>query len=37
VPKSGVKLRAYYDLELYDDRFDSKTISGEVDVWVPVK
>lgn len=37
VPKSGVKLRAYYDLELYDHRFDSKTISGEVDIWVPVK
>jgi AraC family transcriptional regulator len=37
VPNSGAKLRAYYDLEVYDDRFDSKTISGEVDIWVPVK
>jgi AraC family transcriptional regulator len=34
---SGAKLRAYYDLEVYDQRFDSKTISGEVDIWVPVK
>jgi AraC family transcriptional regulator len=37
VPKSGTKLRAYYDLEVYDERFDPKTISGEVDIWVPVK
>ncbi len=37
VPRSGVKLRAYYDLELYDQRFDNKTISGEVDIWVPIK
>lgn len=37
VPKTGTKLRAYYDLELYDHRFDSKTISGEIDIWVPVK
>ena len=37
VSKSGTKLRAYYDLELYDHRFDNKTISGEVDIWVPVK
>ncbi len=37
VPNSGVKLRAHYDLELYDERFDPKTISGEVDIWVPVK
>jgi AraC family transcriptional regulator len=37
VPNSGVKLRAYYDLEVYDERFDPATISGEVDIWVPVK
>lgn len=37
VPRSGTKLRAYYDLEVYDQRFDSKTITGEVDIWVPVK
>lgn len=36
VPNSGAKLRAPYDLELYDDRFDNKTISGEVEIWVPV-
>jgi AraC family transcriptional regulator len=37
VPNSGAKLRASYDLELYDERFDPKTISGEVDIWVPVR
>jgi AraC family transcriptional regulator len=37
VPNSDAKLRAAYDLELYDHRFDNKTISGEVDIWVPVK
>jgi AraC family transcriptional regulator len=37
VPKSGIKLRAQYDLELYDERFDPKTLSGEIDIWVPVK
>jgi len=37
VPNSGAKLRAYYDLEVYDERFDPATISGEVDIWVPVK
>jgi AraC family transcriptional regulator len=37
VPNSGAKLRAHYDLELYNERFDNKTISGEVDIWVPVK
>jgi len=36
VPKSGVKLRAYYDLEFYDARFDPKTLTGEVEIWVPV-
>ena len=36
VPNSGAKLRAPYDLELYDGRFDNKTISGEVEIWVPV-
>lgn len=37
VPNSRAKLRALYDLELYDHRFDNKTISGEVEIWVPVK
>jgi AraC family transcriptional regulator len=34
---ADAKLRAPYDLELYDERFDNKTISGEVDIWVPIK
>jgi predicted transcriptional regulator YdeE len=37
VPNSGEKLRASYDLELYDHRFDNKTLSGEIEIWVPVK
>jgi AraC family transcriptional regulator len=36
VPNSGAKLRAPYDLEFYDHRFDNTTISGEVEIWVPV-
>ena len=37
VARSGIKLRAYYDLELYDHRFDNKTIAGDVEIWVPIK
>ena len=37
VPKAGVCLRAYYDLEVYDERFDSQALTGEIDIWVPVK
>ena len=37
VPKSGCKLRAWYDLEVYDHRFRRDTLGGEIDVWVPVK
>ncbi len=29
-------LRAWYDLEVYDDRFDPETLTGEVSIWVPV-
>lgn len=36
VPKAGAKLRAYYDLEVYDEHFDPQTLTGEVDIWVPV-
>lgn len=36
VANSGETLRAPYDLELYDGRFDSKTISGQVEIWVPI-
>ena len=37
LPKSGVELRAWYDLEYYDERFDPEAMSGEIDIWVPVK
>ncbi len=30
-------LRAWYDLEVYDERFDPATLSGEVSIWVPVR
>ncbi len=36
VPRTGAKLRAWYDLEYYDHRFDPATMSGEVDIWIPV-
>lgn len=29
-------LRAYYDFEYYDARFDPETLSGEAAIWVPV-
>ena len=29
-------LRAYYDFEYYDARFDPETLSGEASIWVPV-
>jgi AraC family transcriptional regulator len=37
LPSSGEQLRAYFDLEHYDDRFDPKTLSGTLEIWVPVK
>lgn len=37
IPNADVCLRAYYDLEVYDDRFDHRTLSGEIDIWVPIK
>lgn len=36
VPESGLQLRAWYDFEYYDDRFDPATQTGEVSIWVPV-
>ena len=29
-------LRDYYDLEVYDSRFDPATLTGEIEIWVPV-
>ena len=37
VPESGTQLRAWYDFEHYGARFDPKTHSGEVSIWVPVR
>jgi len=37
VPESGAELRAWYDVEHYDDRFDPETRTGEVSIWVPVR
>ena len=35
--QSGACLRAWYDFEFYDDRFDPATLSGEAEIWVPVE
>lgn len=37
LPSSGEELRAYYDLEYYDHRFDPRTLTGTLEIWVPVK
>lgn len=29
-------LRDYYDLEVYDSRFDPATLTGEIAIWIPV-
>lgn len=36
VERSHTELRAWYDFEYYDERFDNETLLGEVDIWVPV-
>ena len=35
--QSGACLRAWYDFEVYDERFDPATLSGEAEIWVPVE
>ena len=35
--QNGACLRARYDFELYDERFDPVTLSGEAEIWVPVE
>jgi AraC family transcriptional regulator len=37
LPESGYELTDTPDYELYDSRFDPKTGSGEVDIYVPIK
>ena len=34
--QGGERLRAFYDFEYYDARFDPETLTGEVSIWVPV-
>ena len=34
--QDGVCLWASYDFEVYDERFDPATLTGEVSIWVPV-
>ena len=29
-------LRDFYDLEVYDSRFDPATLTGEIGIWIPV-
>jgi len=36
VPKSDACLRAWYDLEVYDARFDARRMCGEIDIYVPI-
>lgn len=36
VRMSRTPLRAYYDLEVYDQRFNPATLTGEIDIWIPV-
>jgi len=36
LPKSDYKHSSSPDFELYDERFDVKTLSGEVDIFVPI-
>ena len=35
--QNGASLRARYDFEVYDERFDPATLSGEAEIWVPVE
>ena len=35
--QNGACLRARYDFELYDERFDPATLTGEAAIWVPVE
>ncbi len=35
--KSSEKLRANYDIEYYDERFDPLNLSGEIDIYVPIR
>lgn len=37
VPENQQMYREGPDFELYDERFDPKTASGEVDIYIPVK
>jgi AraC family transcriptional regulator len=36
LPESGRKLAKAPDFERYDDRFDPRTATGEVEIWLPI-
>ena len=37
VQENRTCLRAWYDFEYYDERFDPATLTGEAAIWVPVE
>ena len=37
LPKSGYEYAGTPDFELYDERFDGRTMTGEFDIYVPIK
>lgn len=37
VPESGIEVADAPDFELYDERFDPRSGSGAVEIWIPVK
>lgn len=37
LPKSGYEYAGTPDFELYDERFNGRTMAGEIDIYIPVK
>ena len=37
LPKSGYTFAGGPEIEFYDDRFDPATMSGEIELWIPVR
>lgn len=36
VPRSDIELREAPDFEVYDEGFDSKTLEGKIELWIPI-